>query len=114
MMMINPITQRERNDQTWQHPHPPPFVFTKIRWDTKKEEKRGQAYEIAAKCEKEQCKVAKDSLLSRASPMKRGRICSILHQYNRKDLDDHLPCFITIQGSTPERRRCVVPPIRKL
>jgi hypothetical protein len=52
--------------------------------------------------------------LSRALPMKRGRIDSILHQYKRKAFDDQQPCFMTIQGSTPDNNRWVVPPMWKL
>ncbi|KAF8228559.1 hypothetical protein L208DRAFT_1401765 [Tricholoma matsutake] len=37
--------------------------------------------------------------LSRALPMKRGRIASIFCQYERKTFDDHRPCFMSPRTS---------------
>jgi hypothetical protein len=48
------------------------------------------------------------------SPIKIGKIFSTCLQYRRKAFEDQRPCFITTQGSTPESKRFVVPPIRKL
>ncbi len=46
--------------------------------------------------------------------MNKGKICSQCFQYDRKVSDFQRPCTITMKGSIPRRRRCVVPPILKL
>ena len=55
-----------------------------------------------------------EDLEDNEKPMKVGIISSHKCQYSRKAVDFHLPCAITIKGSTPSNNRCVVPPILKL
>jgi len=50
----------------------------------------------------------------KAEPMNKGRISLQCFQYARNALDFHLPCTMTMNGSMPKRRRCIVPPILTL
>ena len=50
----------------------------------------------------------------RAAPIKRGGICSQFFQYDRNASDFHLPCTMTMKGSTPSKSKWVVPPMQNL